>query len=57
MPTKSGNEIKSEFLGVPYGTACSKLRKRLLFSLARKLGEAFCYRDVVNLLNLWRSLA
>jgi hypothetical protein len=38
------NKRKSEILGMPFGTACYKLRKLLLFSLAQKLGENVCFR-------------
>lgn len=38
------NKKKAEILGVPLGTACYKLRKLLLFSLAQKLGENVCFR-------------
>ena len=45
----SGNKKRSEILGIPYGTACSKLRKLLLFSMAQRLGENVCFRcgDVI----------
>ena len=32
-----------EQLGMPYGTACNRLRQKLLFSLVKKLGLAHCY--------------
>lgn len=35
---------KNDFLGVPYGTACNKLRKNLLFYLVCELGKDICFR-------------
>lgn len=43
MTTKS-NKRKNEFLGMPYGTACGKLRKMILFKFAKELGRDNCYR-------------
>ncbi len=37
----SNNE---KLLGMPFGTACYKLRKLLLFHLVQKLGEDVCFR-------------
>lgn len=31
-------------LGMPYGTATSKLRKMIMFDLAKELGLLVCYR-------------
>lgn len=31
-------------LGMPYGTACNKLRKSLLFSLIKELNKNVCYQ-------------
>lgn len=39
-----GNENKNKALGMPYGTATSKLRKILLFDFSEKLGLRDCYR-------------
>ena len=39
-----GNKEKSEQLGIPFGTATSKLRKIVLFSVLQKHGETICYR-------------
>jgi hypothetical protein len=38
------NKKRSEILGMPFGTACYRLRKLLLFSLTQKLGENLCFR-------------
>lgn len=32
-----------EQLGIPFGTACHKLRQRLFFKYLKKAGENFCY--------------
>jgi hypothetical protein len=39
-----GNAAKSDFLGEPYGTACSRLRKELLFLLACETRKSACFR-------------
>lgn len=38
-----GNKKKSEQLGMPHGTACGKLRKKILFDLLERLGQDRCY--------------
>jgi hypothetical protein len=38
------NNKSSEILGMPFGMACNKLRKLVLFSLAQKLNENVCFR-------------
>lgn len=38
------NTKKFEQLGMPYGTACNRLRKMVLFNLLIKHGENMCYR-------------
>lgn len=38
------NNKKAQQLGMPYGTACGRLRKQLMFCLLQRLGEAQCYR-------------
>jgi hypothetical protein len=38
------NETKTALLKMPFGTACGKLRKMLLFELARKLNMLNCHR-------------
>ncbi len=38
------NLKSSKLLGMPFGTACNKLRKLVLFSLAQKLNEDVCFR-------------
>ena len=37
-------EKKTAFLGMPLGTAASRLRKRVMFTMAQKLGEDVCFR-------------
>jgi len=39
-----GNHKKSELLGMDYSTACAKLRKSIMLSLAMQLGKDECYR-------------
>jgi hypothetical protein len=39
-----GNEKKNAQLGMPIGTASNRLRKRIIFSLLRRLGETNCFR-------------
>ena len=34
---------KSEFLGMPFGTATHRLRKMVLFSILKRHGENICY--------------
>jgi hypothetical protein len=41
---KANNEKKRALLGIPYGTANARLKKALLFSLAKRLGLTYCYR-------------
>lgn len=38
------NKDKARFLGIPYGTACNRLRKQLLFDAVSRLGENICCR-------------
>lgn len=40
----NSNEKKAQLLGMPFGTASSRLRKMLLFSFANKLNMLLCYR-------------
>lgn len=40
----NSNIRKSEFLGIPHGTAQSKLRKMILFQLLKRLNENFCFQ-------------
>jgi hypothetical protein len=40
----TGNEKKRALLGMPFGTATARLRKTLLFVMAKRLGENICYR-------------
>ena len=36
-------QVKSDFLGIPYGTAGGRLRKLLLFKYVKKAGEINCW--------------
>lgn len=38
------NQCKAKALGMPYGTASSKLRKNLMFSMAYALDRTVCFR-------------
>lgn len=38
------NQRRAEQLSMPYGTACHRLRKLVLFDLLRRHGENICYR-------------
>jgi hypothetical protein len=40
----NSNTKKSECLGVPFGTACNRLRKKVLFHLLKKLNENVCFK-------------
>lgn len=40
----NSNQNKADFLGMPYGTACSRLRKNLLFQMAQKLNLDKCFK-------------
>ena len=40
----SSNEKKAATLGIPHGTAVSKLRKNIMFFLLCRLNENVCYR-------------
>lgn len=46
------NDKKREQLGMPYGTANSKLKKSLMFYLVKKLNLDFCYRCGCKIENL-----
>lgn len=39
----NSNRYKSEFLGMPHGTANNRLRKMIIFHLAKQLGLDVCY--------------
>ncbi|PYS45749.1 MAG: hypothetical protein DMF68_21310 [Acidobacteria bacterium] len=41
--TKS-NQRKSEILGMPFGTACNKLRRMVIFELLRRHQENVCFK-------------
>jgi len=38
------NQKKYDQLKMPYGTACGRLRKQVLFGLLQKLGENTCFQ-------------
>lgn len=40
----NSNKEKARQLGMPYGTAANRLRKKILFSLVKEAGLAICYR-------------
>lgn len=39
----NNNQRKAAFLGIPYGTACGRLRKMLMFRFAQELGYDECF--------------
>ncbi len=43
-PSAHANARKEEQLGMPFGTACNRLRKRVMFTLLVRLGENVCFR-------------
>jgi len=44
MNKSKTNRNKNEFLGIAYGTACSKLRKMIMFDLLKQLNKDVCYK-------------
>ena len=42
--SKDSNGRKTEFLGMPYGTAGNKLRKQLLFKYVKLVGDHVCWK-------------
>jgi hypothetical protein len=38
------NEVKAAQLGMPLGTAVARLRKKIVFSFAQRLGEDICFK-------------
>lgn len=38
------NQLKSDILGMPFGTACNRLRRIVMFSLLEKHGENVCFK-------------
>lgn len=38
------NLKKSQLLGMPYGTACNRLKKNILFNVLKRHRENFCFR-------------
>lgn len=61
------NKINADLLGMSWGAACNRLRKKVLFSLIVRLGENSCYRCGNEILsvddlslehkNAWRQAA
>lgn len=43
MSTNS-NKTKSDQLGIPFGTACHKLRSMIMFKLVKMTGQDKCYK-------------
>jgi 5-methylcytosine-specific restriction endonuclease McrA len=41
---RAANQRKSAQLGLPFSTACNRLRKKILFHLLSRLGENFCFQ-------------
>jgi len=48
----NGNEAKTAQLGVPFGTASGRLRKILLYDMAKRLNEDTCYRCKLKIINI-----
>lgn len=46
------NEKKTTQLGVPFGTAYSALRKKIMFTLVQRLGEDYCFHCTEQIENL-----
>ena len=44
MVSKNSSAIKTAHLGMPYGTAMHKLRKMIVFRMAQRLAEDFCFK-------------
>lgn len=42
--SERGNKRKNDFLGINFGTAHSRLRKMIFFSMAVELGRDICFR-------------
>ena len=40
---------KDELLGTSFGAACNKLRKAIMFSMAKRLGDTTCFRCGLNI--------
>ncbi|GAH31335.1 unnamed protein product, partial [marine sediment metagenome] len=38
------NKYKTLQLGIPFGTACNRLRKEIIFYLSKKCGLNICYQ-------------
>jgi len=41
---RNSNKKKSDFLGMPHGTASNRLKKKIMFSLIQRLEEDKCFR-------------
>jgi hypothetical protein len=39
-----GNDKKKQQLGIPFGTACHRLRKIILFNLVKETNRSICHR-------------
>ena len=50
--TKRSNKVKQKQLGMDYGTATNRLKKRLLFDFAIKLNMQWCFRCGAEIKNL-----
>jgi hypothetical protein len=46
----NSNRKRAAFLGMPFGTACGRLRKNILFHLLKRLNENVCFkcREVIE---------
>jgi hypothetical protein len=42
--SKQSNAKKAERLGMPYGTACNRLKKMVMFNMAKELGIDICFK-------------
>ena len=40
----AGNSRRAEMLGMPFGTACHRLRKAIMFRLLQRLNEDVCFK-------------
>lgn len=42
--SKNSSATKTAHLGMPYGTAMHQLRKQIVFRMAQRLAEDFCFK-------------
>jgi hypothetical protein len=49
---KYDNSKRQKQLGLPFGTACNRLRKMLLFSFCQKLGLDTCFKCGTTITNI-----